>query len=75
MHTARLKINDKIYDRLLWLFSKFDKEEVEIISDDIDFFSTQKYLQQELDEIKSGQAVFFSQEELDSRLDRQIEKN
>ncbi|OQX76125.1 MAG: hypothetical protein B6D64_10430 [Bacteroidetes bacterium 4484_276] len=70
----RIKINDKVYDRLLWLFSKFGKEEVEIISDDLGFFSTQKYLQQELDDIKSGQAVFCSQEELDSKLDKQTEK-
>ncbi len=74
MHTIRIKINDKVYDRLLWLFSKFGKEEVEIISDDLGFFSTQKYLQQELDDIKSGQAVFCSQEELDSKLDKQTEK-
>lgn len=75
MHTIRLKINDKVYDRFLWLLSKFNKEEVEIIMDDLDFTSTQKYLQKELEEINSGDAVFYSQKELDSRLDKVINKN
>lgn len=75
MHTIRLKINDKVYDRFLWLLSKFKKEEVEIVSDDIDFVSTQKYLQKELEEINSGEAGFYSQQELDKSLDNVIGKH
>lgn len=68
MHTIQLKINDKVYDKFLWLLSKFNKEEVEIITDDQNFISTKKYLQNELDEIKTGKAKFISQSELESRL-------
>ncbi|MCF8297190.1 MAG: hypothetical protein K9J13_06565 [Saprospiraceae bacterium] len=74
MRTIRLKINDKIYDRFLWLLSQFNKEEVEIIADNQDFIATQKYLKKELDEIKSGEAVFYSQQQLDKRLDQAIGK-
>ena len=72
MHTIQLKINDKVYDRFLWLLSKFSKEEVEIISENQEFISTKKYLQQELDEIQNGNAKFISQSELESRLDQII---
>ena len=72
MHTIQLKINDKVYDRFLWLLSKFNKEEVEIVSEDQDFISTKNYLQKELDEILSGNAKFISQNELESRLDQII---
>lgn len=74
MHTIRLKINDKVYDRFIWLLSKFNKEEVEIISEEQDFISTKEYLQKELEEINSGEAVFYSQKELDDRLDKVISK-
>ncbi len=74
MHTIRLRINDKVYDRFLWLLSKFNKDEVEIVSDDLGFISTQEYLQKELEEINSGEAVFYSQQELDNSLDKVIGK-
>ena len=74
MRTIQLKIHDKVYDRILWLLSKFNKEEVEIISDDQDFAANQKYLQKELSEIESGKATFYSQDEIDNRLDQVIDK-
>ena len=75
MYTIQLKINEKVYEKFLWLLSKFTKEEIEIISDDQEFVSVQKYLQEELDEIKSGKATFYSQNELENRLDQVIEKH
>lgn len=72
MPTIQLKISDKVYDRFLWLLSKFNKEEVEILNEDQDFISAKKYLQKELDEIKSGNAIFISQTEFESRLDQMI---
>ena len=70
MHTIQLKINDKVYDRFLWLLSKFSKEEVEIIGKDQDFVATKNYLQKELNEIQSGNASFISQTELEHRFDQ-----
>ncbi|OBQ51770.1 tRNA pseudouridine synthase A [Tamlana sp. s12] len=68
MHTIQLKINDKVYDKFIWLLSKFNKEEIEIVSETSDFASTQKYLQQELNEIESGKANFISQQDFENRL-------
>lgn len=72
MPTIQLKISDKVYDRFLWLLSKFNKEEVEILNEDQDFISAKKYLQKELNEINSGKANFISQTEFESRLDQMI---
>ncbi len=70
MHTIQLKINDKVYDKFLWLLSKFNKEEIEIITENQDFLLTKNYLQEELDDIISGNAKFISQNELEDKLDQ-----
>lgn len=74
MQTIRLRVDDKIYKKFLWLLSKFEKDEIEIICEEKEFLSTQKYLQKELDEIESGKAKFYTQEELDNRLKETIGK-
>jgi len=72
MRTIHLKINEKIYDQFLWLLSKFNKEEVEIISDQNDFTATQSFLQKELNEITNGSAKLLTQVEFENRLDQVI---
>jgi hypothetical protein len=75
MHTLKLNINDSVFDRFLWLLGKFNKEEIEIISDDEDFLITKKYLQAEMDEINSGNAKFYTFEETDLILEKVIVKH
>jgi len=75
MQTVRLKINDKVYDKVMWLLSKFNRNEIEIIVDDSTYNENQEYLQNELDEINSGKAKFQSIDELESRLDNAIKKH
>jgi len=72
MHTIQLKINDKVYDKFLGLLNKFNKEEIEIVSENQDHFSTKNYLQKELEEINNGKANFISQNDLENRLDKII---
>jgi tyrosyl-tRNA synthetase len=74
MHTIHLKIHDKVYDKFLWFLSKFQKEEIEIINEDKSFTSDQRYLQKELDEMENGNAVFYSHEELEERLEKSRKK-
>lgn len=75
MRTVRLKINDKIYDRLIWLLSKFTKDEVEVIPEDSEFVENQSYLTSELREIEEGKAVFHNLEEVEQRLGKVIRKH
>lgn len=75
MHTIRLKINDKVYDKIIWLLSKFNKQEVEIINEDAEFFENQKYLERELSEMLSGDASFIEIDEAEERLEKIIKQN
>ena len=68
MHTIQLKISDKVYDKFIWLLSKFNKEEIEIVSEHTDFITTKNYLNQELTEIENGNANFISQTDFENRL-------
>ncbi|MBW6481333.1 MAG: hypothetical protein K0B37_18050 [Bacteroidales bacterium] len=72
MQTIQLKVNEKVYEKLMALLSRFGKEDVEIVSDE--FVSDRDYLQKELDEIKSGKAEFYSQEEMEKRSEELISK-
>jgi hypothetical protein len=75
MHSLRLKIDDKIYHRLLTLLSKFSKEELEIIVEDENFENNKKYLESELNEILDGTAKFYSVNEVEQRLNKVIKKH
>ena len=74
MHTIRLRVNDKAYNKLISLLSKFTSQEVEIIPEDISFEESKKYLTEELDDIKSGKAIFLSIDEVNSSLENVIIK-
>jgi len=75
MHTLRLKVNDKIYDKLLGLLNKFDKDEIEIIADTSDFIKDQKYLTHEYNEILDGASKFIEMDEVEQRLENVIKKH
>jgi hypothetical protein len=75
MHTLKLKINDQVYDKLIGLLSKFNKDEVEIIMDESNFNETKRYLDSELDEINSGNAKFLTVNEAEQRLENRIKKH
>ncbi len=71
MRTIQLKVNDKVYDKIMWLLNKFSKDEVEIVCGN-DFLTNKEYLQKELDEISDGKATLLSQNEFEDRLDQII---
>ena len=75
MQTIRLRINDKIYDKLTWLLSKFGKDEIEIIPENDEFIKNQKYLNSELNEIIQGGAKFVDINNVNERLETIIARN
>jgi hypothetical protein len=75
MHTIRLKISDQVYDKVVWLLSKFSKDEIEIVPDNSTFTDNQRYLQSELNEIDEGKAHFVSFGELDEKLEKIIKNH
>ena len=75
MQTIVLKINDKIYDQVLVLLSRFGKDEIEIVVGNSTFNDDQKYLEKELNEIISGEARFLGVEEAEIELEKRIGKH
>lgn len=72
MHTIRLKISDKVYDKFIWFLSKFSKEKVEIVQESEEYDRNKAYLHEELNEINEGKAIFLNQKEFEDRLDQII---
>jgi DNA-binding transcriptional regulator WhiA len=73
MHTIILKINDSIYEKLLSQLNKYKKSELEIIIDDQnDLIKNKRYLEAELEEIKTGKSSFMGLEDLNDRLEKVI---
>jgi hypothetical protein len=75
MHTIKLKIDDRIYDKLIRQLSEFSIDEVEILIDETNYTEIKKYLDAELDDIKSGNANFLTLEEAEQRLENRIRKH
>jgi hypothetical protein len=75
MQTLKLLVDDKIYDKLLFLLSKFDRDELEIIQDKSEFTTTKKYFNAELEEIRNGKANFMLLEEAEARIEKAIKKH
>ena len=74
MTTVKLKINDSVYDKIMWFISKFSKDEVEIVEDDTLFLEQKLYLESELKEINEGNAELIDFDEASSMLDKEIER-
>jgi len=71
MKSLKLKVNKKIYDRLLEILSQFSSEELIIVNKDS---ADKKYLQEKLSRIDEGKGDFFFLEELDVILEARIKK-
>ena len=75
MQTIRLRVNDKVYKHLIKILSKFNKEEIQVITEDDKFISIQKYLEKELAQVEEGRAEYIDINDLDNYLDDTIRKH
>ncbi len=75
MKSITLKINEKIYDKFLWLLKQFKKEDIQIIDEDVNFDKNKEYLQGEAERISKGETKFFSLNEAEQRLEKVIKKH
>jgi len=60
MYTIRLRVHDKVYEKLMWLLEKFSKEELQVIRENDDFLSVKEYLQQELLQIEEDKVEYLN---------------
>jgi hypothetical protein len=74
MHTVRLKVNDHVYDKLIWLLGKFNKDEVEVIDESNDFLESQKHMSSELNDTRIRKSSSLTLNEVANRLDNILKK-
>ncbi len=74
MATIKLKVSEKILDKVLWLLGQFSPEEVEVIESDAVFKANKSELNEELEKLKSGEGKTYSLEEVDAILEETIRK-
>lgn len=75
MRTLRINVNDSIYHNLLWFLKRFGKDEIQVIDENQEFLSVQSYLKNELQKVEEGSAEYLSLEELDTEMERTIQKH
>ena len=75
MQTIRLRVNDKIYNHLMWFLGRFSKEEIQVISENEEFISLQEYLNKELNKVEDGNVEYVSVDQLDNLLEDTIRKH
>ncbi len=74
MATIKLKVSDKVLDKVMWLLGQFNSEELEIISSDNEFESCKNYVSNELNRLENGESKNYTIEELDTILEESIRK-
>jgi len=74
MQTIRIRVNDKIYKRLLKVLSRYNYEDIQIIEENDNFISTQQYLIKELEKLKKGDSGFMDINQLENDLETTIRK-
>jgi len=74
MQTIRIRVNDKIYKRLLKVLSRYNYEDIQIIEENDNFISTQQYLIKELEKLKKGDSGFIDINQLEDDLETTIRK-
>jgi len=75
MRSITIKINEKIYDKFLWLLKQFNKNDIEIINVDMNYENNKAYLHNELQNISSGSSEFYSVNEAEQKLEKVIRKH
>jgi hypothetical protein len=74
MATLKLKVSDKILDKVMWLLGQFKSEDLQIIEQDDQFTIDQKYAREQLERLESCNFKTYSIDEVDNLLDSTIRK-
>lgn len=72
METVHLRINEGVYEHVMWLLKQFDPKDVEIISEE--FLRTKAELEQDLRAIEAGEMKMYSLEEFEKETDEFLKK-
>ena len=74
METIKIKVSEKIRDKVLSLLQQFDKEDLQVIENELDFGFSEPELQNEYQKLNSGKTKTYSLEEADEILEETIKR-
>jgi hypothetical protein len=75
MATLRLKVSDKILDKVLWLLGQFKSEDLQIMETEQAFEENKNYLENELARTNSTETKFYSIDEFDALMEKTISEH
>ncbi len=76
MTSLKIKVDDKVLEKVLWLLSYFtkDEDEVEIDRDDLEFIKNKAAIKTELDRMKKGEAEYITEDEMTAQVNDMLAK-
>ncbi|MFP5436599.1 MAG: hypothetical protein ACLGH8_02325 [Bacteroidia bacterium] len=73
METIHLRVNSKVYEHVMWLLKQFDRNDVEIVSEE--FLRNKAELEEDLRKINAGEMKMYSLEEFEKETDELLKKH
>jgi hypothetical protein len=70
-----MTVSDKVFDNLMWFLSRFNTEEIQVITEGDEYISVRNYLQHELNLVEEGKMEYLTLEQLDQQLEETINKH
>jgi hypothetical protein len=59
----------------MWFLSRFNLDEIQVITEGNEYISIQNYLQHELNQVEEGKMEYLTLEQLDQQLEETINKH
>ncbi len=75
MATIKIKVSDKILDKVLWLLGQFKSEDLQVLESDAQFEADKLYVQNELQRLESGESKSYNIDQLDELLEKSIQQH
>lgn len=72
MATLKLKVSDKILEKVIWLLGQFKSEDLQIVESDDSFEANKRHVQHELNRLESGASKSYSIDQGDEILENSI---
>lgn len=75
MATIKIKVSDKILEKVLWLLGQFKPEDLQVLESDAQFEADKLYVQNELQRLESGESKSYNIDQLDELLEKSIQQH
>lgn len=74
MATLTLHVKDSILEKVLWLLGQFDRAEVEVMGEDVEFHAQRKLLHEQMELYRKGELKTYTTEEVEAHMDNVLKE-